>query len=390
MNIAILGAGVAGISTAIALKQKGFESTVYERHHSPSHQGAGIVVWPNAAYILDQLGVLDDVARVSGRPSYMRRISRTGEALGAIDIGQINRHMNYPSYSVFRKDLQAILTSKLMSLGGHIHYNHGVTGIDSIAPKTTTVHFQNGQSITPEIIVGADGRMNSYARHYVLGNNTPTYQKFINWTGTFESSINVFQDISIADYWGVGERFGIVPVAPNKAYWAGGIASPDSTPRRPADYKKELMSVFSDWPDPVKIIIEGTPVERINKIHVHDHDPANLWHKHNLIMIGDAAHAPLPTSGQGACQALEDAWHLADRLSQPFNTLQQAFEQFTAMRLEKTTQITMAARGFAASLFNRDIAFCTERNEISKATDFEAAAKGMSGLWGTGLPLQTK
>jgi 2-polyprenyl-6-methoxyphenol hydroxylase-like FAD-dependent oxidoreductase len=59
MNIAILGGGVAGISSAIALKLKGFDVTIYERHASEANIGAGIVVWPNAAYILEQLGVLN-------------------------------------------------------------------------------------------------------------------------------------------------------------------------------------------------------------------------------------------------------------------------------------------------------------------------------------------
>ena len=68
MKIAILGGGVAGVSSAIALKQKGFDVSVYERHASASNIGAGIVVWPNAAYILEQLGVLNEIAAVSSSP----------------------------------------------------------------------------------------------------------------------------------------------------------------------------------------------------------------------------------------------------------------------------------------------------------------------------------
>ena len=95
MKIAILGGGVAGVSSAIALTQKGFEVTVYERTEAAATMsavtmGAGIVVWPNAAFVLDQLGVLDEIKSASGYPSSMRRVSSTGASLGQLDY--VSRH----------------------------------------------------------------------------------------------------------------------------------------------------------------------------------------------------------------------------------------------------------------------------------------------------------
>ena len=116
MNIAILGGGVAGVSSAIALKQKGFDVTVYERNQSESNIGAGIVVWPNASYVLDQLGLLEEIKNVSGYPSAMQRISHTGDDLGSINIEEINNCMGYPSLSILRSDFQNILVSKLSFL----------------------------------------------------------------------------------------------------------------------------------------------------------------------------------------------------------------------------------------------------------------------------------
>ena len=80
MNISILGGGVGGLSTAIALKQEGFDVTVYERFSRPTEIGAGIVCWPNASFVLEQLGVLDQISKVSGSLSYMNRFSNTGES----------------------------------------------------------------------------------------------------------------------------------------------------------------------------------------------------------------------------------------------------------------------------------------------------------------------
>ena len=387
MKIALLGGGVAGISSAIALKQNGFDVSVYERNVSPSHIGAGIVVWPNAAFVLQQLGVLSAMEAVSGTPTKMRRFSSANEDLGAIDIELINRQMGYRSLSILRNDFQNILISKLESLGVAIQYAHAVTSIETEPVDQAEIQFHNGLRIRADVVIGADGRMASLARHHVHGDNTPAFQKFINWVGMYESRDDTFSEIAVADYWGVGERFGIVPITQHKAYWAGGIACASVGQKNSGDYKRELSAIFSGWPEPVQKMIAHTPVERINKIYVHDHDPIQTWHKHNLLLIGDAAHAPLPTSGQGACQALEDAWHLANCLTQSPHDLQRAFVNFTEIRFEKTTSIILAARGFAASLFNRDENLCSTRNANSRNTDFAKVAAAMSSTWGQHLPL---
>ena len=380
MKIAILGGGVAGVASAIAFKSKGFDVAVYERRDADANIGAGIVVWPNAAFVLEQFGILDDMAAVAGRPRAMRRLSRAGEDLGALDIGLIDARMGYPSLSVLRSDFQRILMARLRSLGVDVQYGRKAVRIDA----GTVVHFDDGTTLTADLVVGADGRMASCARRYVTGDDTPVYQGFINWIGVCEGEFDVD---TISDYWGTGERFGIVPVARDKAYWAGGAAQATIGARDPDAYLDELQRIFADWPAPVRRIIAGTPAARINKIYVHDHDPVPAWHRDNLVMIGDAAHAALPTSGQGACQALEDAWHLARCIEAHPGNLDQALAAFTALRFQKTAGITMAGRGLAASLFNRDEAFCRERDRASRHANFADLARAMADGWSRHLPL---
>ena len=386
MNIAILGGGIAGVSSAIALKQKGFDVTVYERNQSESNIGAGIVIWPNASYVLDQLDILKEIKKVSGYPSAMQRISNVGDNLGSINIEEINNRMGYPSLSILRCDFQAILVSKLNSLGINIKYGYEITEIQE-EQNTVNIHFKNGENTTTDIILGADGRMSSVARKYVTGHNKPIYQGFINWIGVFESEKKVFEEIVVKDYWGTGKRFGIVPISQNKAYWAGGVVAKEIGTREPAIYKKELNKIFSNWAGLVNEVLSGTPQSKINKIYVHDHNPTEVWHKKNLIIIGDSAHAPLPTSGQGACQALEDAWHLANCLAEHSSNLDYAFSQFTKLRLEKTTGIINAGRGLASSIFNSDKEYCKVRNENSRNTDYLQVAKAMAKGWSRGLPI---
>ncbi|MBD1583951.1 FAD-dependent monooxygenase [Pseudoalteromonas sp. S16_S37] len=120
-----------------------------------------------------------------------------------------------------------------------------------------------------------------------------------------------------------------------------------------------------------------------------DHGPIDTWYKDNVLLIGDAAHAPLPTSGQGACQALEDAWHLANCFSShPFD-IAAIFKQFNTLRVAKTTNITMMGRQLAKSIFNSTPDYCKQRNERAKNTDLSAMVNAMASGFGSGLPLNT-
>ena len=386
MKIGILGGGIGGLSTAIALKQEGFNVDVYERHERPTEIGAGIVCWPNASFVLEQLGVLAKVAKMSGSLNYMNRFSCRGEPIGSLDINKLNQLMKYPSYSILRKDLMNILTQRTHELGIEIHYQHNVISLSNNNGKVC-VQFSNGKKIEPDVIVGADGRMNSFARKYVNEDNTPIYQGFINWVGVFECESDIFTELSVSDYWGAGERFGIVPISKTKAYWAGGVASEDIGEVKPEVYKSELNALFSHWPGQIAKIINETPLSRINKIYVHDHDPINNWHKNNVLLLGDAAHSPLPTSGQGACQTLEDAWHLTNCLTEHIGDISKAFKQFTELRMLKTSGITMGGRQLASSIFNQNVEFCKQRNFVSKNMDYKAAVAGMAKGWASGLPI---
>ncbi|NQZ81224.1 MAG: FAD-dependent monooxygenase [Colwellia sp.] len=386
MKVAILGAGVGGLSTAIALKQEGFDVDVYERQPISTEIGAGIVCWPNASFVLEQLGVLAQAITVSGSLSKMNRFSSTGEILGSLDINELSGLMGYPSLAIIRKDLMSILNQRFIALDGEVNYNHNVLTLLDHNDQQAEVIFDNGKRITADVIIGADGRMNSIARQYVNLDNKPVYQGFINWVGVFESLDDVFTELVVADYWGVGERFGIVPVSSKKAYWSGGVIAKEVGERKSEFYKQDLQMLFNKWPQPIKQIIEQTPLSAINKIYVHDHNPISSWHRHNVLLLGDAAHSPLPTSGQGACQALEDAWHISQCLKKKGSIID-AFQYFTECRMAKTTGITMGGRQLAQSIFNDDENYCLQRNIASKNTDYKALASGMAKGWCSGLPI---
>ena len=379
-KIVILGAGIGGLTIAIALRQRGFKNiSLYERRKKTAPLGAGIVLWSNATKILHKLGLLKAVDKVGGKLEQMQRWTEAGEFLGAIDINIINTTIGATSYSISRSDLQNILLQKVKELNITINYKHNATRISNQF-NTTDIHFETNNSVKAAIIIGADGRMKSIARHYVNGNNAPVYQNFVNWIGLLESETPIFPEHNVLDFWGCGERFGIVPINTHKGYWAGGKSLPQNSTFKDVNNKTQLLETFGSWSPNIKKIIELTKEENIKYIEVFDHNPIPKWYKNNVCLIGDSAHAALPTSGQGACQAIEDAWHLACTLGKS-ETLEKAFIEFQNIRFEKTTTITMVGRALATSLFNEDVAFCANRNESAKQSNYELANQNIAKLW---------
>ncbi|AKV00319.1 2-polyprenyl-6-methoxyphenol hydroxylase [Labilithrix luteola] len=386
MDIAILGAGIAGASAALALHQQGHRVRLYERRSTLTTLGAGIVLWPNASFVLEQLGLLPEVAAVSGRPRAMLRLDPTGAPLGGVDVVALNALMGHGSHSILRRDLHAILLEHLASQGIAITLGRRAEGIESLGDGHAMVRFADGARISADLVIGADGRNHSVARRYVVGDSTPVYQGFVNWVGVAESTSALVDEVAIYDYWGVGERFGIVAVTPHKVYWAGAKAVDIDEATSQDSPKPLLEKMFEAWAEPIRDVLRATPGDTIRTIAVHDLDPIPVWHRDNVVLIGDAAHAPLPTSGQGACQALEDAWHLA-RILAEHEELASALTAFTHLRSAKTAAITEGGRAFAQSLFTTDEGRCHARNESAKAADPIAAVQGMAKLWGAELPL---
>ena len=389
MQVAILGGGIAGLAAAIALRQLGLRIAVYERQSGPNSLGAGVVLWPNACFVLSELHLLDRVSTVSGIVTQMRRISERGLDLGTLDLGQLTCRMGYSCLSVLRVELLRILFDRATELGVPVYFGYQATNLVTLRNERVRVAFQNGKSIEPDIVLGADGRMSSVARAYVTGDANPVYQGFVNWIGVCEHRQAVFENVHVLDFWGTGKRFGVVPISQHQAYWAGAMAVDEHRARGLAGDGKVLCTEFGDWPEPVPTIVAQHSNDAVKKILVYDHDPVSVWHRDNVLLIGDAAHAALPTSGQGTSQALEDAWWLAQIFESPAGNLATNFRQFTEKRVEKTAGVIQGGRSLAKILFETNGDLCAERNRTSQRTDFSALVAGMAKAWGKGLPLKS-
>lgn len=392
MHFAAIGAGVAGLAAAIALRQAGHTVTVYEQAPAIRSLGAGIVSWPNASWVLDALGVWATL-QFRGTPVHaMQRFTADGELLGSIDVRAIDAAMGHTSLAILRHDLMHALLARALELGVVLHYGRRLRDVVALAEAgagATQLIFENGTTVQPDWVLGTEGRMRSRCRAFVLGSDDaarPVYQGFVNWIGVCETADPIFEPGTVLDYWGTGERFGVVALSPHRAYWAGGAAAPLGQ-AQPAHYRAELNQRFARWPAPVQQALAGTPDSGIHQIFLHDHDPTPQWQRANVLLLGDAAHAPLPTSGQGACQALEDAWHLAQCVQAQGNDVPQAWQQWVARRQPKTAGITMAGRHLARSIFHTPPAGIAQRDLGARETDYVGMAAGMAQGGSQGLPL---
>lgn len=388
MEIGILGGGIAGLSVALALRKQGYTPRVYERRAVPATMGAGVTLWPNASFVLEELGLRQDIEAIGGRPLTMRRQDAAGNALGGLDIGLLDRTMGYPTYTVLRRHLQQVLLDHAAQAGIPVEFGRRAVAIELDTHGRAVAHFEHGASISPNLLIGADGRMGSVARKFVAGDNTPIYQGFVNWIGVAQGPHALVDDISILDFWGTGERFGCVAIRPDLLYWAAAKTRPLNEATSTVDMKKrEVEDLFAQWPEPVSHIIRATPENAIRLIAVHDLEPLHTWSRANVLLVGDSAHAPLPTSGQGACQALEDAWHLARCMDGARGGLEEVFQTFAKIRAPKTARLAEQGRVFARGLFATDPESCRIRNERAKASDPVRDVQVLAAGWGQGLPM---
>lgn len=356
MKIVILGGGIGGLTTTIALRKKGFKNIhIYERAPNPRTIGAGLVLWPNVCLILNRLGIFKNLATY-GRPlSAMNRYSANGELKRSIPIHQLGFSMDFPALPILRKDLLKVLLTELQMLNVKVNYNCKAVKIDeNILKGKGSVYFENREKVDYDILIGADGRTNSIVRKYIHGNNTPNDMEYTNWVGiaTFNKP-HPFKNI-IHDYWGNGERFGIVPVNNRQVYWAG-CQGNDRIDNYSETEKNYLNQVFHSWHNPIKDILKNACETDIKKIAVFDHNPIEKWSTKSVCLLGDAAHAVPPTSGQGAGLAIEDAWCLSHCLKQYESDPTMAFNAYQEDRIPKCTAVLKTGRKLAKEIFRKNI-----------------------------------
>jgi len=347
MRIAIAGAGIGGLSAAIALGRDGHEVTVYEQASKLSEIGAGIQLSPNATRVLDWLGVLADVERLAVEPGRgdLRRWD-DGSPLVSQPLGQeVRERFGFPYLHVHRADLHGVLAGAATDC--ELKLAHEVTGFDDTG-RGVTLSFGVGTGSRPfDLLVGADG-IHSAIRRKLFGDESPRFSGSAVWRGLVERREVEHLQLPVHShaFLGPGQHFVTYYVSSGRMVnWVG------VTPSRSWDVEswtelgrfEDAVADFTGWCPTVTGLVEAMRERPIYRWALFDRDPLPSWGIGAVTLLGDACHPMLPYMAQGAAQSIEDAAVLAGCVAAAPDPAQAA-RRYEDLRRERTADVQLAAR----------------------------------------------
>ncbi len=355
----IVGAGIGGLSTAIAMQMRDINVKVFEAATSLNPVGAGILVPPNAMTILDRYNLTQQV-RGGGCPiESLIVLDSEGKSISKTPGHYSKNGIVYHTIAIHRGALQKILLSALapdtvFTDKQCVAVSSGVHGAEAT--------FRDGTKVYGEFLVGADG-IHSRVRESIFPDSPLRYSGQTCWRGVSNMTLPPKWLMQLTEVWGAGLRFGFVPIADAQVYWyatqredAGGID--DST-----NIKQQLFDLYGEFLDPVGEILSHTNPSSIIRDDLSDLMPLTSWFSNSVILVGDAAHASTPNLGQGGAQAIEDSWVLAEKVA-TCETLQNAFESFQVSRVAKVKKIVNVSWQIGKATNISNTIACTIRNTL--------------------------
>lgn len=316
--VVVAGAGIGGLTAALALRQRDVPVEVYERRTAEQIRtapGSGLTLWSNASTSLGWLGLAEPLLAAGERVVAIHSYDARGRVRFKMDSHKYLWPDALPSLSIGRMDLAEVLMTACQQRGINVHYGHNVAGYrddgDGVEVKVDGVGDVSGSAL-----IGADGvrsavltQLHGSVPGIYLGRTT--YRGVVPGTeGVVREVPQLFHDPTT----GIGG--GVYPVGGDRAAWTLSIHAPagerEGTPQETLARARKLAEVL---PGVLRSCVERTPAEAILRTDVWYHEWHEDWGSGHVTLLGDAAHAMPNDLGQGACQAVEDGLVLADALA---------------------------------------------------------------------------
>ncbi|MEX3925834.1 FAD-dependent monooxygenase [Paraburkholderia sp. BR10936] len=341
LKIAIVGAGIGGLTLALALREHGIDAQLFEQTDELREVGAAVALSANATRFYERMGLRPAFEKVCAEvPGLVYRDGRSGAVIGHHRGAPDSRGQFGGSYwGVHRADLQAVLSGAVGL--ERIKLSHRLVDLAQ-QPDHVSLTFANGEHVDADLVIGADGAR-SITRRWMLGYDDALYSGCSGFRGVVAAErTDLLPDPETIQFWvGPGGHLLHYPIGDKgDQNFLLVERHPSPWPSRewvmPAQ-EGEQLRLFRDWHPAVVQMITAVPIsQRWGLFHP---PPLGRWSKGRITLIGDAAHALVPHHGQGANQSIEDAVVLADQLAKAgsgnWREAQQAYERLRRGRTRK-------------------------------------------------------
>ena len=339
-RVAIIGAGISGLTAAIFLQRKNFDVTIYEKAPALAPVGSGIALSANALNVLESIGLIPEIM-AAGVPSEAQLVTDVSlKPIQRVEMDWVARQFGQGMVAIRRSDLHGILAEKFgperIVLGRECS---GLTRNKSGA----RIGFADGSEVEADWVIGADG-IHSRVRTCLFGEVPLRYSGQTCFRGMAPFQLpDPYKQCGV-EIWGGRFRLGFVSTRPGEVYYFCVFSTPPGSAYSPPAAREVMLNGLADFPPFVKALVAATPDDSLIQTDMYDFPPLARWSDGPVGLIGDAAHATTPNLGQGGAQAIEDGYHLdafADGKSHHID-----FEGFFHRRSKKTARITRVSYWF--------------------------------------------
>ncbi len=339
-SVAVIGAGLGGLTAALSLLRAGFDVHVYERTARLTEVGAGVQVSPNASRVLHGLGLAGQLAGTGVRPaSFHQRRWDDGRTLLRSPLGEpLEARFGYPHYQMHRADLLLALADAFPAERLHLEHRLASFADDG---EHVDLRFANGRQVRAEVVVGADG-IHSAVRAQLFGGQSPRFTGCTAYRGLVPADRLRGLDLEVtAEVWmGPGKHFvhyfvssgrwvNFVAVVERDS-WTGESWTDQADPA-------EALAAYEGWHRQVRTILEA--VDKVFVWALFDREPMQSWSVGRVTLLGDACHAMLPFMAQGAAQAIEDGATLTACLLDGGHDIPEALRNYERLRIPRTARL---------------------------------------------------